>query len=158
MPSNWSMVDNNFPTFTGNETAREQVRLLSNYLFALTEQLKYNLANLDTSNWNQKAMQAFQKDTTKDVEKDLQKQGQTLEGMDKTLKSMTEALEKLTKTSDSLAKWKEEMEPVLTDMKKMVDALTGVVQIGEDGSAVIGTEGKELRLMGTVYVNGVLLE
>lgn len=151
MPSNWSMVDNNFPTFTGQETAREQVRMLGNYLFALTEQLKYNLANLDTSNWNQKAMQAFQKDTTKDVEEDLQEQGQTLEKINEVLEKMSEALKTLTETSEALAQWKEETEP-------KVQKLTAVVQAAEDGSATIGTEGKELRLVGTVYVNGVLLE
>lgn len=37
-----------------------------------------------------------------------------------------------------------------------LEKLSGVVQVAEDGSATIGTEGAVLRLVGQIYINGVL--
>lgn len=78
MPSNWAMIDNNFPTFTGEEKTKDQIRTLQNYMYLLVEQMKYNLENLDTSNWNTKALTDFQADTTEDVEKELDTVSQDL--------------------------------------------------------------------------------
>lgn len=64
MPNVWQNVDTNFPTFTGMERPREQIEALTNYMAALVEQLKYTLRNLDTSNWNSKALQAYTSEST----------------------------------------------------------------------------------------------
>lgn len=37
-----------------------------------------------------------------------------------------------------------------------LEKLSGVVQVAEDGSATIGNEGAVLRLVGQIYINGVL--
>jgi hypothetical protein len=52
MPSNWSQLDTQFPTFTGEETPEEKVTRIQNYLFMLLEFLRYSLRNLDSSNFN----------------------------------------------------------------------------------------------------------
>ena len=36
--------------------------------------------------------------------------------------------------------------------------ISGIVQVAEDGSATVGAEGKALRLVGQIYINGVLIE
>ena len=46
----------------------------------------------------------------------------------------------------------------LSEVKKSVGALGQVVRILEDGAVSLGEEGGVLRLIGRVYVNGVLLE
>lgn len=64
MPSNWAAVDTNFPTFTGEEPLPKQIMDLHNYMFVLTEQLRYSLANLNASNWNATALQDLQDGAT----------------------------------------------------------------------------------------------
>ena len=39
-----------------------------------------------------------------------------------------------------------------------LEKISGVVQVADDGSATFGSEGKVLRLVGQVYINGVLIE
>ena len=48
----------------------------------------------------------------------------------------------------------EQMESTSKDLKK----ISGAVQVAEDGSATIGSVGKPLRLVGQIYINGVLIE
>lgn len=78
MPGNWTSIETNFPTFTGNESTEEQIQALQNYMFILTEQLKYNLSNLDMKNWNSKALEKFSKETTADVAKSVKEIAETV--------------------------------------------------------------------------------
>ena len=48
----------------------------------------------------------------------------------------------------------EQMDTANKEMKK----ISGAVQVADDGSATVGSEGKVLRLVGQVYINGVLIE
>lgn len=64
MPQTWQMVDSNFPTITGQEPITEQISKIIDYLAILTEQLQYQLQNLDSSNWNASALENFTEDTT----------------------------------------------------------------------------------------------
>lgn len=57
MPSNWMAIDQNFPTFTGEESPQQQIQALHNYLFQLREGLQYSLRNLTTENFNAVALQ-----------------------------------------------------------------------------------------------------
>lgn len=57
MPSNWQAIDNDFPSFTGEESPAQQIKALHNYLFKLREGLKYSLQNLTTDNFNETALQ-----------------------------------------------------------------------------------------------------
>lgn len=67
MPSNFLYIDTNFPTFTGEESTKEQIDSMLNYLFILVEQLRYSLANLDASNFNAKGLSDISESSTKDL-------------------------------------------------------------------------------------------
>ena len=45
----------------------------------------------------------------------------------------------------------------LQTLRQNQEKITGAVQVAEDGSAVVGTEGKPLHLVGEIYINGVLI-
>lgn len=49
MSKSWMTIENDFPSFTGRESPQEMISKLTDYLFKLTNQLKYTLQNLDTS-------------------------------------------------------------------------------------------------------------
>lgn len=42
--------------------------------------------------------------------------------------------------------------------KQELEKISGAVQVADDGSVTVGSEGKPLRLVGRVYINGVLYE
>lgn len=48
----------------------------------------------------------------------------------------------------------EQMDATEQELKK----ISGAVQVADDGSATVGSEGKVLHLVGQVYINGVLIE
>ena len=56
MPGQWTSIETNFPTFTGKEPVEERLTALYNYMYILTEQLKYNLSNLSSDNFNATAL------------------------------------------------------------------------------------------------------
>lgn len=165
MPSNWAMVDNNFPTFTGEERPREQIAQLQNYLMLLVDQLKYQLNNLSTVNWNDSALEQLQADTTKGVETELSSVAGELSQTATDLKSV---LERLVKAETALATLETEKEKHSAKIKKIeeradeldadLDNLFAVVKPDGTGGADIGGEGKEIRLVGKIYINGVLME
>lgn len=74
MPSNnWLSIDSSFPTFSGNEPMKEQISALQNYMYKLTEHLKYILRNLGADNWNTKELQDFAGTVAEGATKDLAK-------------------------------------------------------------------------------------
>lgn len=48
----------------------------------------------------------------------------------------------------------EQMDTTEQELKK----ISGAVQVADDGSVTVGSEGKPLRLVGQIYINGVLYE
>lgn len=73
MPSNWATIDQNFPTFTGEESPEQQIRALRNYLFQLREGMQYSLQNLTAENFNATALQKLTDDQKNEVTEELQK-------------------------------------------------------------------------------------
>ena len=67
MPSNWLYIDTNFPTFTGEESLKDQVTTIQNYMYMLVEQLRYTLHNLDLSNMNATAVDRFETALTEPI-------------------------------------------------------------------------------------------
>lgn len=57
MPSNFSYLDVNFPTFTAGEDTESKIDSIQSYLYMLMEQLRYSLNNLDERNFNEKGLQ-----------------------------------------------------------------------------------------------------
>lgn len=144
MPNNWQMVDTNFPTITGEEPVKEQISKIVDYLSILTEQLQYQLQNLDSSNWNASALTEME---------------------DKTAERLSKLIKELQNKIDSLAGRISSAEGIagrLTIMEEALDALIltmtpiAVYIQEKDGALVIGGEEKTVHLNGTVYINGVL--
>lgn len=232
MPSNFMSLDD-FPTFTGQESPKEQIQSLHNYLFVMREQLVYMLQNLSMDNWNATALQDLTEGTQAEFVKTLQTVGNQLtqlKGQVDGLSARVSGTESLSGRVVSLEEnmgvvtvWAAEHEAKTADMpQRMTDAETAIAQLqaaseatdgavdalagqveqnqiglgelddqvnGEGGLAAqlaeltaamtglqaslsglasvvqtsqtgttIGAAGKELRLVGTVYINGVLLE
>lgn len=57
MPSSFSYLDVNFPTFTAGEDTESKIDSIQSYLYMLMEQLRYSLNNLDERNFNEKGLQ-----------------------------------------------------------------------------------------------------
>ena len=71
MPSSILNIDSGFPSFREGESAQEQNEKLLNYLYKLTEQLKYALNNLDSTNFNTAALSTLISDLGDDVSQQL---------------------------------------------------------------------------------------
>lgn len=196
MPHPWAMVDSNFPTFTGEESPREQTRQIVEYMMLLTEALKYQLENLDTNNWNKTALQTFQTDTTQDVENQaenlttnmiqLANELTNLSSRVTALESLTARVTQVETDVAYLEQWQAEMENQIGTLQEQlgttqgdidtleqdvaelqdqvdsnredIDSLKQTVQQNATGSATIGKEGRDLYLVGNVYINGILFE
>lgn len=181
MPSNWSMIDNSFPTFTGRESSREQIIALKNYMFLLVEQMKYNLENLDTSNWNSTKLKQFQKDTTEEVEQEVETVAQDLTNTASDLLTLTQAVADIAARVNALEDLSERMAQAETDIAFLekeqqetgqrladleeaaenaqadLDELLTIFRRTEDG-ATIGEAGADLHLLGNVYINNRLVQ
>ena len=164
MPSNWSMIDNNFPSFTGDERPKEQIAQLQNYLMLLVEQLKYQLNNLSAINWNDSALEQLQADTTKDVEKELSNVAGDLSQTATDLASVVTRLARVETALASLEMARDDHENRIGDLEDRADELDAdldnlfaVVKPDGTGGADIGGAGKEIRLVGKIYLNGVLM-
>lgn len=164
MPSNWSMIDNSFPSFTGDERPREQIAQLQNYLMLLVEQLKYQLNNLSAINWNDSALKDLQADTTKDVENELSNVAGDLSQTATDLASVVNRLSRVETALASLELTKDDHETRIGKLENRADELDAdldnlfaVVKPDGTGGADIGGTGKEIRLVGKIYLNGVLM-
>lgn len=110
MPSNWLYIDTGFPAFTGEESAKQQISTIQNYLFMLVEQLRYSLRNLDLRNMNQTAVRQFEDALTtpiyariSDAEGNLTDIRITAEGLKTRIKDAEGNINNLTKTAEGFA-------------------------------------------------------
>ena len=198
MPGNWTSIETNFPTFTGKESVSEQIAALQNYMFILTEQLKYNLNNLDTNNWNSAALKAFSTDATSDVVKGLEEQAKRLSAVAsqvstlagrladaeqkistnaqsiKGLEGRADALEvahaylesRVLAAEENVADLQEDAarleaevtgEGGLLDRMDAAEAAAAELEaliLPQDDGWTLGAEGKMIRLVGSIYING----
>lgn len=171
MGSPWLAIDNNFPTFTGSEGLKEQIRLIHDFLPTLIECLKYQLSNLGTNNWNATEMQNFQSDTTKELEDamdttdaELAQLILDLEKLNDRVGSIAERLADTETDLSYLEQWKQQlteqietMESELDDLSAEQDSVGQLLREDENG-ITLGKKGVTLSLVGTVYINGVLIE
>ena len=158
MPNAWAMIDTSFPTFTGKETYREQVGALQDYLYLVVEELKYQLANLNTQNWNKTALETFQKDTTAETDEQVKLLQEQLVSITNRLTAFNTSLSQLTErvkdSAEELPKLWEGLELLAGD----VDARSEIIVPDGNGGATIGKTGAVIRLVGDVYINGVLVK
>lgn len=113
MPSAWTNVDANFPTITQDGDIREQILAIYNYMYSLTEELKYTLENLDRANWNDLAIENFSSGFTeqiKTIDGGLVRALSLIEGLSESVQALQQrademdgAFKDLTETVASLA-------------------------------------------------------
>lgn len=221
MPANWTLIDNNFPTFTGKETPQQQIAALHNYMFQLREGLQYSLQNLTVENFNAAALQNLSDAQKNEVANQLQQvynlmnqlsgelnrlSGRVagVEGLsgrvttaeteisflDKRvgyaeeeinnlkeraaeaetdiadhqvrLETAEEDIQALIQCADDLAALEDEvigeggLSERVASAEREVKKFSEIVQVAEDGSATVGSQGRVLHLVGDIYINGVL--
>lgn len=180
MPSNWLAFDNNFPTFTGEESPEQQIRALHNYLYQLREGLQYSLQNLSAKNFNATALRQMTTAQKQELGVQLQEMYTVLDDLGNEVAALSEqvgGLQERTDTAEtSITALKGRMTLAEGNIETLaesvsgegglqerteaaetaIEALAGAVQVAEDGSATVGTQGKALKLVGDVYINGVL--
>lgn len=170
MGSNWQSIDNQFPTFTGHESLKDQVRLIHDFLPVMIEGLKYQLNNLDANNWNTKARADFQKDTTADLEQavdvtdkavlELIAQTEALlaraEDLERRLAAAETDIAYLDLAQEGLAQQMGTLEGLVDAVCAELDAI-GEVLVPDDTGVTLGAEGLTVKLVGTVTVNGTPL-
>lgn len=158
------MVDTNFPTITGEEPVKEQIGKIIDYLSVLTEQLQYQLQNLDSSNWNASALTQMENNAAIRYEqllKDLISRVDTLSNRINSAEGlagrMTQAEEMLDAHEQALYELIDELEQARQDIEQLQELLPLLELISAAGGVLtLGGEGKTVHLKGTVYINGVL--
>ena len=171
MGSNWQSIDNNFPTFLGNENLKAQVKLLHDFLPILIESLKYQLSNLDSTNWNAKAKEEFQSDTTRELEDAVDTTDAAVAELIRLVEDLQNQTEKTLQRLNDLEMDIDWQEHSMEEMRKQQDTVQGMAEnsagvldelgvfltVNEDGSFTIGGAEKTIHLVGTVDLNGSTL-
>lgn len=142
MATAWANVDSNFPVIGGDENIPEQLRAVNNYMYALTEELKYTLDNLDESNLNNTFLEDFTAGITAQIDAASTKAKNALDQI-RSLESGTDA--ELTKLSELL-------EGLSEEVKGLIAKCNMITQ--DEETMTLGGEGKTINLNGTVFVNG----
>lgn len=185
MPSNWLSIDSNFPSFTGEESTEQQIMALHNYLFQLREGLQYSLQNLTADNFNTAALQnltAAQKNEVTEqmkkvfaqlsqMETEIDRLSSRVSGTENLSQRVTRAEENVGKLGERMRLLEEDqsleelqaavtgeggLQEQVTKHQQELEKLSSALAVAEDGSITLGTDGIPLRLVGQVYINGVL--
>ena len=163
MPSVWSGVDSNFPSFKEDEPIKSKLAKIVNYIFVLTEQLKYTLANLDTTNFNTKGLEDITDETAAQILEDLD----TLEKRIGNLAIIVSAMNGRITTIEGYGQQITEIQGNITDLTvrlgsletninnlvSNIGSLVTLVTASGDTVTIVGTS-KNVNLLGTVKVNG----
>lgn len=145
MAQGWAMVDSNFPMLDGNESVQEKLGQLQNYMWILTEQLRYTLDNLDMTNINESALDDFTKSFREQLEKtrkEAELSAAAIEGIRNGDSGRDERLDNL--RAD------------IRELNELLKSVSGKLEhIGQEEKTLsIGGEGITVELTGTVKVNG----
>lgn len=151
MPNQIMAFDNGFPTFTGEETAVQQIAALHNYLYQVREGLMYSLRNLSKENFNPNALQKMSEDQKTEMEKMLEKVYAQLNQISAEVRSLAAAVSGNSDAVGELKIWALETDG---SMKRIL----GVLVLDEEGNVRLGAEGIRLDLVGEITVNGIPFE
>ena len=164
MPSAWTLIDASFPTFSGKERAKDQIPVILNYMYLLSEGLKYQLSNLSGNNWNRTALDNLKVETTADLVEQMAAAMNQISSILNRLNSLSLQLLQMEQDLGAMEKWQQETQEVLNDLDErtasaegVLMALEEVLQTDGEGGASIGRAGVDIHLIGNVYVNGKLL-
>ena len=124
MPSNLITFETGFPTFTGEESAEQQIMALHNYLFQLREGLLYSLRNLTPENFNATALQNM-----------TETQKNELTTM---LKQMKDTVSNLSIRIDTISGRFAGIEKSLSSVESEIDRITA--RVDDNESAITGLQ------------------
>ena len=163
MPSVWSGVDSNFPSFKEEESIKSKLAKIVNYIFVLTEQLKYTLANLDTTNFNSKGLEDITDETAAQILEDLDAMERRLGNLATIVSAMNGRIttvegygQQITVMQGNIADLTQRigsMETAVNQLVATMNNFVGLITVGGDTVSIGGT-GKNVNLLGTVKVNG----
>lgn len=163
MPSVWSGVDSNFPSFKEEESIKSKLAKIVNYIFVLTEQLKYTLANLDTTNFNSKGLEDITDETAAQILEDLDAMERRLGNLATIVSAMNGRIttvegygQQITVMQGNIADLTQRIGSMETAVNQLVATMSnfvGLITVGGDTVSIGGT-GKNVNLLGTVKVNG----
>ena len=163
MPSVWAGVDTNFPTFRDNEPIESKFKKIVNYMYVLTEQLKYTLNNLDSTNFNGKALEDLSDETTETIGEELEAMQNRINSLAVVIGSLNSRIttvegysSRITDIENSVAGLTTRMNDTETAVNSLINNVSALIElITASGSTVsIGGTGKTVNLLGTVNVNG----
>lgn len=184
MPSNWLYIDNNFPTFTGEEKVSDQVTTIQNYLYMLVEQLRYTLHNLDLSNMNAAALEKYGKTLTEPIYAELESEKGSLaslaftaealslrlsdaegnvsalqataDGMGSRVSSAEGSISVLQQTADSLASQIGDANGNISALQQTVNGFQLSVSNGQNSSVISLTSGSTVISSAAITLYGMV--
>lgn len=148
MATSWANVDNNFPTLDGGDIPA-QLQAVVNYMYTLTEQLKYTLNNLDETNMNNAALDGFTGGINASVDKVNERADSALGKIRELTGESGKQKEKLSQLGSLL----EDLTESVKELAQRTDELRQAVRTGEEGIS-IGGEGITVNITGRVFING----
>lgn len=169
MPASIPTLDDQFPTFRGDESPRDMFMDIVNNLYVLKESLDYTLANLSVDNWNQTALNEMAADTRSPMEEKMEKLLKQLQNVAATVAQHSISVNDLTRDMGNTKDRTTALEGRIKDLDYLLEQivelgtrlekLENVIQLEEEPEAVtIGKENVPLRLVGEVSINGVQYE
>lgn len=163
MPNNLLTADVQFPDLQG-KPLKEQVSIITNYLFMLLEQLRYTLANLGADNFNESELDGLQKTFTgpiqiqvTDMEGNISTITATVEGLATQVEDTEGNVSQLTQTVNSLGSRVTDVEGDFSQISQTVDGIqSDVVDLdGEFSSIKQDVDGLNITTSGGVtYISG----
>jgi hypothetical protein len=166
MPSSFLAVDTNFPTQTGN-TAQDMKKIL-NYLFMLTEQLRYTLYNLSPDNFNEAALIGFGETITDPIyvriandEDDIAQLSLTAQGLTTQISDAEGNISALDATATSLTSRVSTAEGNISTVTQTADKINWVVKSGTSSANFLLTDraislvANEIDLSGYVTISNL---
>lgn len=159
MPSNWQSIDTNFPSFTGEETAKEQITALHNYLFQLRQGLQYSLQNLGLKNFNAAGLKELNEAQKQDVSVLLQGVTKSINALSGEVNNLAGRIRDTDKMAGQIAdieEWTGAAEEQLQELNNRLSELEQILKVETDGSITIGLSGRTINLVGDIHINGTL--
>lgn len=143
MPSNLLTADTSFPQLTDKQSNSEKFSVLTNYLYMLLEQLRYTLANLGQSNFNETEFEKIANIITEPVYIQLHGAEGDIAALQITAQSLTSRITNtegnvsvLQQTAETLTSRISDTEGNISSLEQTVYGMTLKVENGESSSSI----------------------
>lgn len=145
MPSILNNLDTRFPTFTGIESTERKVNTIQDYLYQLTEELRYALHNIDTTNMNEQELDGFVQTITnpvyariEDDEENISELAITAQGLSTRVGNAENSITSLNVTASGLS----------TSVNNLETGMSTTLRVSADGLSVTNASGSQTFISG----------